>query len=364
LSIKKVVSVVSVVLLISVVAALGYRAWRQHEGDLALAVDPGIGVDEGMFVPINGTEQWVAIHGQDRKRPVVLILHGGPGFSTYPMMTQLLPFESSYVVAHWDQPGTARTFARAGDLLPADLSIADYVADGISVAEFLRTHLHQDKIVLLGWSWGSILGVEMIRARPDLFSAYVGTGQVVSMQEGEPLVYLQVLEEARRRGDVAAVEELEAIGAPPYASPMSDTGIQRRWAMKFEGTDLPFIVGLPLLAPRYSLADARSFFRGVRASGDHFIRADNSGEMMGVDLAAEGSTFQVPFLVIHGSEDNWIPAELAEAWLTELNAPRKEFVSMEGAGHFAFLLQPERFVAIMNAQLRGWEGTPTGGQAE
>jgi len=342
------------VVVITTVSGFAFRAWRQHAGELSLTVDPTTGIDEGMFVPINATEQWIAIHGQDRRNPIVLILHGGPGFSTYPLMTRLLPFEKEYVVAHWDQPGTARTFGRAGNQLPADLSLADFVADGISVAEFLRDHLHRDRIILLGWSWGSILGVEMVRERPDLFSAYVGTGQIVSMLEGEQLVYRQVLAEAQRRGNASAENELVAIGEPPYDTPMEDTGIQRKWAMKFEGTDLPFIIGLPLLAPRYSLSDARSFFRGTRASIDHFIGTDNAGEMMQIDLGAESERFEVPILVIHGSEDNWIPAELAQQWLAELEAPQQEFVAMEGAGHFAFILQPERFVDIMSARLSRW----------
>ena len=51
--------------------------------------------------------------------------------------------------------------------------------DGVELAEYLRTHLQKDRIVLVGHSWGSFLGIHMAKQRPDLFSAYVGTGQVV-----------------------------------------------------------------------------------------------------------------------------------------------------------------------------------------
>jgi pimeloyl-ACP methyl ester carboxylesterase len=165
-----------VIVVVAAVAAFGYRAWRQHEGEKALAISSPNGIDEAMFVPINGTEQWIAIRGQDRRKPVLVIVSGGPGFSTYPAMTRFLLYEKDYVVVHWDQPGTAKTFARDGSKLAPGLKIEDYVTDGIAVTEYLKAHLHKDKVIVLGWSWGSIVGIEMVRARPDLFSAYVGTG--------------------------------------------------------------------------------------------------------------------------------------------------------------------------------------------
>ena len=52
--------------------------------------------------------------------------------------------------------GAGRTFRAAGRAIPPDLSIAGMVEDGIEVSEWLRRRLGKAKIVLVGWSWGSI----------------------------------------------------------------------------------------------------------------------------------------------------------------------------------------------------------------
>jgi pimeloyl-ACP methyl ester carboxylesterase len=116
--------------------------------------------------------------------------------------------------------------------------------------------LHKDRIIILGWSWGSILGVHMVQARPDLFAAYVGTGQIVNTQAGEALVYSQVLASAQGMGNRRAIQELESIGPPPYKT-QTALGTQRKWASILAGDEAPIvkITGFTLLAPRTSLAD-------------------------------------------------------------------------------------------------------------
>ena len=43
---------------------------------------PSGGINESMYVEINGTKQWISIYGEDIDNPVLLYLHGGPGSST------------------------------------------------------------------------------------------------------------------------------------------------------------------------------------------------------------------------------------------------------------------------------------------
>jgi pimeloyl-ACP methyl ester carboxylesterase len=101
--------------------------------------------------------------------------------------------------------------------------------DGVEVAELVRTRLHQPRIVLIGQSWGSMLGVRMVKARPDLFYAYVGTGQVVNQGKYAYSAYPQLLEEAGAKRDRQAVAELSAIGPPPYDS-ASKSDVYWKWA--------------------------------------------------------------------------------------------------------------------------------------
>ena len=72
------------------------------------------------------------------------------------------------------------------------------------------------------------------------------------MQAGEAVAYERVLAKARERANEEAIQELEAVGPPPYAT-FSDFVVQRKWAARFAGTPASSIIFDLLLAPRYSL---------------------------------------------------------------------------------------------------------------
>ena len=343
----------AVVLVLVVGGGLGYRAWRQHEGEALMRVATPNGVDDALFVELGGVPQWVTIRGQDSGNPVILVLHGGPGSAIAGLAPAFVPWEREFTVVQWDQPGAGRTFRAAGRTIAPDLTIEGMAEDGVELAEWLRQRLGKDKIVLLGWSWGTILGVHMAKARPDLFAAYVGTGQVVAMEEGEAIAYANVLAKARARGDGDAIEELEALGPPPYAG-LEEIAAQRKWATQFEaGTSLEAAFVLPqLFAPRTQLADIYDLATATAAAGQHFVGADMKGPMTQVDLRHLGSDFAVPVFVIQGMSDDFTPAELSRAWLGSLSAPQKAFVPIENAGHFALTTHGEEFLRDLRAHVR------------
>jgi pimeloyl-ACP methyl ester carboxylesterase len=68
---------------------------------------------------------------------------------------------------------------------------------------------------MVGHSFGSMIGTLMAKARPDLFYAYVGTGQVADSKEGNVVGYRLSLREAQSVGDAQAVADLKAVGPPP-----------------------------------------------------------------------------------------------------------------------------------------------------
>jgi len=144
------------------------------------------------------------------------LFSGGPGFSTIPSTPAYSGWEAAFTVVMWDQRGEGKTFERSGRSVAASMTIAQMTQDGIEVAEYLRRRLGKDKIVLLGWSWGTILGVNMVEERPDLFSVYVGTGQVVAMQEGEAIAYANVL--AKSPGVTTPCAKRQAISCGRFAA--------------------------------------------------------------------------------------------------------------------------------------------------
>src|SRR5262245_26945396 len=142
--------VLALVLLVGLVVGggLGYRAWRQHEGEALLRIATPNGIDDALFVEIGGMPQWVTIRGHDRNNPVILVLHGGPAAPLGER--EFISWEREYTVVQWHQPGAGRTFLAAGRVLPPDLTIESVVEDGLELTEWLRRRLGKDKLILLG----------------------------------------------------------------------------------------------------------------------------------------------------------------------------------------------------------------------
>jgi pimeloyl-ACP methyl ester carboxylesterase len=138
-------------------------------------------ISESTYVLIGGIEQWIQIRGDDLANPVLLWVNGGPGASTMLDAPVFRSWERRFTVVMWDQRGEGKTFEKHGESGAGAMTVKQMSSDGIEVTEFLRKRLHKDWIVLLGHSWGSILDIHMIKSRPDLFAAYVGTARVTHL---------------------------------------------------------------------------------------------------------------------------------------------------------------------------------------
>jgi pimeloyl-ACP methyl ester carboxylesterase len=327
-------------------------ARAQQSGGATMAID------EGLFVDINGMEQWITIRGRDRKNPVLLLLHGGPGFPMSFMAPALADWEQHFTVVQWDQPGGGATYAKNVGRDQGPLTIARYVKDGLAVADWVRSQLKARKIVVMGVSWGTLLGVMMVQARPELFCAYVGTSQVVSGPEGGRLGYELGLQAARARGDATAVAALERVGPPPYAK-FEDFLVRQTY------TNPP---GLPPSAAEAAASaaqakalsapvppDARYVARGLPATDFMQVFMTTVGAMTPQTATWEardqGLAFKVPVFVFQGDHDLNTPAALARAWVQEIRAPAKGFQIIEGAGHNTFAFQGQ-LLALLNKHVR------------
>jgi hypothetical protein len=96
------------VLVLSIAGGLAYRAFRQHENAGAMTIISPNGIDEAMFAPIGGIEQWITIRGWDRNNPVLLYVDGGPGGATSPFNV-FSRWEKVFTVVQWDQRGAGKT---------------------------------------------------------------------------------------------------------------------------------------------------------------------------------------------------------------------------------------------------------------
>jgi pimeloyl-ACP methyl ester carboxylesterase len=307
------------------------------------------GIEEATYVELGGMEQWITIRGEDRNNPVLFFLHGGPGDATNPWgYAAFRNWLKYFTVVQWDQRGSGRTFGRNGPASASTITPDRMAQDGIELAEWVKKKLHKDKIVLVGHSWGSVLGFLMVKARPELFYAFVGTGQVAAeFARSSAVAYTALVERASRDGNSRALAELKEVGPPPYKDGKG-FGVIHKWANLFEGADvfLASALGFALSAPGYTIGDINDWFDGQGVSGErlipHFDELDR--KLLGGELA-------IPVFVIQGAEDYTTPVSLARSYVDALHAPRKAFTTIEGAGHFAVFTKQDEFLKELRTQV-------------
>lgn len=320
---------------------------RRSATDNAIAAPNGI--DEGKYVTVGGIEQWITIRGEDRSNPVLLLLHGGPGDVTNPWGYAVFrTWLKHFTVVQWDQRGAGRTLGRDGPSIGPTITVDRMVRDGIELTELLRTELKKDKVILVGHSFGSLLGVKMVQARPDLFYAFVGTGQVAADPDRAiPVTYDGLLRTMKSWHEDRAVRELEAVGPPPWKDGRG-YGVVHRWANLSEHADLFLgsMMGLALVSPGYTVRDINDWFDGQLLTGNRLDGAP------GMNASTMGKDFAVPVFVFQGAEDFTTPTSLAKAWVDSITAPTKTFVAIEGAGHFAAFAKPDDFLRELIDRVR------------
>jgi pimeloyl-ACP methyl ester carboxylesterase len=313
------------------------------------AITASAGIDEARYVRVGGIDQWITIRGEDRRNPVLLFLHGGPGDAVNPWAyAGFRSWLKVFTVVHWDQRGAGRTLGRNGLSVADTMTLERMTEDGIELAELLRTALSTDRLVLVGHSWGSILGVLMVKERPDLFAAYVGTAQVADQTRNYLVAYDALLAKAEAEQEERALRELREVGPPPYPNGRG-FGVQRKWSNLFEGADrfLASTLGLAMTAPGYSRADIVDWFEGQGLSAGRLV--PQTSALTGEAL---GGRFEVPVFVMQGAEDFTTPTSLAREFVDAIQAPRKEFIALEGGGHFAVFMQSEAFLRELEPRVR------------
>ena len=301
----------------------------------AICASPAQPVREQGYVPINGIEQWITLTGAACGNPVILFIHGGPGNALSPYADAIYAgWERHYTLVQWDQRGAGMTYAKQRPTDDVPLTVEQMRDDGIAVARYIAQHMGQQKVILMGSSWGSILGVHMAKARPDLFHAYVGTAQVVNARDNESGMYREVMALAQAAGDTTTVDKLTALGAPPWTDP-HNFGILRRFDRKYEAlaTDAPprhWWQPAPFYATPQALADAE-------AADDYsyiqFIGLRGDGMFAKVDLPALGTRFGLPVFFIMGEADLLTSPAIARTYFDSITAPYKSFTLVKRAGH-------------------------------
>ncbi len=167
------------------------------------------------YVHINGINQYLFHAGTKYENPVMLFLHGGPGFAESSLSYIFQEkWEEIFTVVHWDQRGAGKTLIKNPDKHP---TIYLMLKDLFEIIKYLKEKYNKQKIIIIGHSWGGpVLGSMFIKKYPEEVSYYIGgVGQVISMFENERLGYEKVRRLALQANDKKSLRKLETLGDYP-----------------------------------------------------------------------------------------------------------------------------------------------------
>ncbi|MCC6613096.1 MAG: alpha/beta hydrolase [Anaerolineae bacterium] len=306
-------------------------------------------LSEKIHVNINGLAQGMFIRSKDLSKPVLLFLHGGPGMPTY-FLNRRYPadLENDFTVCWWEQRGAGLSY-HAG-MSAATLTVEQLIADTLEVTNYLRQRFGQDKIYLMGHSWGSFLGLQVAARTPEIYHAYIGISQVTYQLKSEKWAYDYMLQQFKANGNRRMARKLEQApvtmtdGLPAAYNALRDDAMHSLGI----GTTRDMrsvITGIFLrswLSPEYTVSEKISLWRGK-----FFSRAVLWEQLLATDLTQVVTELKLPVYFVHGSHDYTTSYPEARAYFEQIKAPLKGFYTFEQSAHSPFHEQPEKMRQIL-----------------
>ncbi|MFE9654746.1 alpha/beta fold hydrolase [Micromonospora sp. NPDC006431] len=292
-----------------------------------------------------GRHLGLLIRGTDPAAPVLLVVPGPPGGSEIASVRRhLAALEQRFVVVTWDRAAGPRSWSAFRS--PAEWTLEDEVTDLLAVTRHLRERFGRDQIHLLAHSGGTIPGLLAAQRHPELFAAYVGVGQVVSLREADRSQYADTLAWARRTGRTGLADRMAVQGPPPYPDIWAYEPLLTNEAGAFAfdrtgaGEDETGMVG-SLGVPEQSPLETAHVFGFLDGWDVLYPRLQE------LDFRRDVRQLQVPAYFVDGAHEVPGRLRLFDEWYAQLQAPRKDHLVIPGAGHRSLFERPEPFVAYL-----------------
>lgn len=303
-------------------------------------------------IRLGGVDQWLILRGRDVNKPVLLFLSGGPGASEAGRVLRFnAELEEHFVVVIWEQRGCGKSYPSRNP--QSSLTLNRYVSDVIELSELLRERFNEQKIYLVGHSWGTIIGLLAAQQRPDLFYAYVGTAQMVNVLETDRMIYNLVLEHSQKNGDTEFAAALEKQGPPPYLEKNPIQPYARLFGREYQLFEVPNIksedyrrdgdaILLMLKQPEYGWIDRVNYLLGLMTTFNTVYP-----QLQDLDFRRDAVRLDLPVYLVLGRHDFNNPSAIPEAYFNLLEAPSKRLVYFEDSGHGMIWQENDRFHKLM-----------------
>lgn len=328
--------------LIGAGAAIGAGAVGLSFGAASAAPAP---INEAGFVPIGGIDQWISIRGRNPRNPALLFVHGGPAQPQSLFPEELAPCEADFNVIRWDQRGAGKTFGKYGTSTP-EMTTDRLAQDALEVADYARRRLGKRKIILVAHSWGTALSLTVLSRRQDPFAAFFGCSQLTSWRRMIQDRDVWTRQQATAAGDTATLQELDAVANLPLTDArtlhVSDKYAASASDQAWMNARQKFLTS----PPEAVKVEAANFVPGIMFSGDKLFSS-----MVAFDARKVIMNFSIPYYVLQGRDDHMVSFEDARAYVSEVRAPAKEFITVDG-GHFAVFTNSDQILSIIRAKTK------------
>ena len=285
------------------------------------------------YLKIGGIEQCILTRSENVEHPVMLFLHGGPGMPmTYLAHEFQMPLEKYFTVVQWDRRGAGKSHTR--NIPPVEsINTRQIVNDAYELIDTLRHRYRQDKIILIGHSYGTYLGSIMVNEHPELFSAYISIGQVVDAAKSAVIQERFVREQALKHNRQDILDALTQPVKPGLENYLFEFGGELKNSTSF----LPLLWS-GLLSPEYTARDVLSV-----ANGSQFNLRNMKENVLDSTIYYKIREYKVPVYFFVGASDYTCPTELITEYCNIIKAPAKSITRFENSGHFPFFEEPDKF---------------------
>lgn len=296
-------------------------------------------------VKLNDNEEWISVRGKDKSKPILLVLSDGPGKSQMSSFNKSLEtLEDDFVVVNWDELGTGKSYKSVDEL-----TVDTYVSDGIELTKYLCKKYNKDKIYILGNSFGSTLGISMIKNNPDLYAGFIGVSSIISVKRNEEYRYNKALEIAEKKDEEDILRKLKAQGKPPYDKNEYKKQKVYHDYLKAKENENNKIEGegensfRNIFSSEYGLLDKVRIVTKEKETYDKIFKS-----YYDMDLINEVKEVKVPVYFFQGSYDDLASPDILNEYFSILNAPDKQIIWFEKSGSMPWLSENDEFVKNIN----------------
>ncbi|HEX6578763.1 MAG TPA: alpha/beta hydrolase [Jiangellaceae bacterium] len=306
-------------------------------------------VSEKTYVDIDGVRQGIFIQSADVTKPVLLYLHGGtPEF----FLTEHHPtgLERLFTVAWWDRRGAGLSYNPR--IPPQNITLEQYLADTVAVADYLRERFGQEKVYLMAHSGGTFFGLQAAARAPERFHAYVGMSQMVRQLESERMAYEYMVARFRERGDLGMLRKLAAApvtmagGTPDAYLSVRDKAMHRLGVgtMHDMHSVITGVFWPSVTSRQYTVGEKVKLWRGKFTTGVMPLW----DQILATDLSEQVPEVDVPVYFLHGVHDYTCCLSLAHEYIERVRAPVKGFYTFDHSAHSPLYEEPEKVRRILS----------------